>query len=118
MDDFEISRLNELYNLSVLDTGKEARFDRFTNLIADIFNVPIVLISLVDANRQWFKSCVGLEVHETSRSISFCAHALFEAEILVISDATQDERFTSNPLVTHEPKIRFYAGAVLHGPTG
>ncbi len=115
---FETPRLKELYDLNILDTGKEERFDRFVKLIADIFSVPITLISLVDTNRQWFKSCLGLTVNETSRQVSFCAHALMEKELLVIPDATKDKRFADNPLVVGDPHIAFYAGAVLRGPTG
>jgi len=116
--DFESSRLEELYALNILDSGKEERFDRFTKLVSEIFQVPIAVVSLVDSNRQWFKSCVGLPVDNTSREVSFCGHALFEKEILIVNNASQDKRFAENPLVIGDPNIRFYAGAVLHGPTG
>ncbi len=116
--DFEVSRLHELYELNILDTGKEERFDRFTNLISDVFEVPIVLIGLVDSHREWFKSCVGLSTKEISRDISFSSHTLNEIEILVIKNARKDPRFKENPLVLDKPKLSFYAGAVLRTPTG
>lgn len=112
----ELARLEELHLLGLLDTGNEARFDRFTTLAADLFDVPIVLFSLIDTNRQWFKSACGLTLSETHRDVSFCAHAILEPQILVIPDARQDMRFATNPLVTGAPHIRFYAGAVLRGP--
>jgi len=114
----EIERIEELRLLGLLDTGNEERFDRYTQLVADLFEVPIALISLVDVNRQWFKSACGLDVTETSRDVAFCAHAILESEILVVPDAIKDKRFAENPLVTNEPHVRFYAGAVLRGPTG
>lgn len=115
---YEAARLKELYNLNILDTAKEERFDRYTRIVADVFKVPIALVSLIDINRQWFKSCIGLPDSETDRGVSFCAHAIHVKDILVIPDAKKDERFRENPLVIGEPGIRFYAGAVLHGPTG
>lgn len=109
----EAQRLERLHALELLDTPAEERFDRLTRLARYIFKVPIALVSLVDANRQWFKSRQGLEVCETERSISFCGHAILTDEILVISDATRDARFADNPLVTGEPHIRFYAGVPI-----
>lgn len=114
---FEIPRLKELYSLEILDSGKEERFDRYIRLICDIFNVPIALISLVDANREWFKSCIGLTLNECPREIAFCAHALFEQDILVIPNAHLDPRFSKSPVVIGEPHVCFYAGALLRGPT-
>ncbi|MGQ3887529.1 sensor domain-containing phosphodiesterase [Legionella sp. CNM-1927-20] len=116
--DKEVLRLKELYNLQILDTEKELRFDQYTKLVADIFNIPIVIVSLIDVNRQWFKACLGLEVSEMPRSVSFCTYTIEEREILVIPNALKDKRFNTNPLVLNEPFIRFYAGAVLRGPTG
>jgi len=109
----EATRLDTLRSLKILDTSPEERFDRLTRLAKRLFGVPIALISLVDANRQWFKSCDGLNASETPRDISFCGHAILGDDILVISDALLDERFHDNPLVTGDPKIRFYAGCPL-----
>lgn len=109
----EESRLNNLRSLSVLDTPPEERFDRLTRLAKKLFDVPIALVSLIDENRQWFKSCVGLDTNETSRDISFCGHAILGDETFIIPDATKDDRFADNPLVLNEPKIRFYAGCPL-----
>jgi len=111
--DNESSRLDTLHALNILDTSHEERFDRLTRLAKRVLGVPIALVSLVDTNRQWFKSKQGLEATETPRDISFCGHAILGDEILVIEDATRDERFHDNPLVTGEPGIRFYAGYPL-----
>ncbi|MCL9683604.1 sensor domain-containing phosphodiesterase [Legionella maioricensis] len=116
--DFEVARLQELYELNILDTGQEERFDRFTDLISDVFDMPIVLIGLVDSHREWFKSYKGLSVNEMPRNISFGAHTLYEEEILVIKNAKKDRRFDGNRLVLNKPGISFYAGAVLRSPTG
>ena len=109
----EEARLKALRSLNVLDTPSEDRFDRLTRLAKRMFDVPIALVSLVDENRQWFKSCIGLNVSETPRDISFCGHAILGNEIFIIPDATEDERFSDNPLVLNEPYIRFYAGCPL-----
>ncbi|EEW09974.1 GGDEF domain-containing protein [Vibrio mimicus] len=109
----ETERLAHLHKLGVLDTAAEERFDRITRLAKRLFNVPIALVSLVDENRQWFKSCFGLSVSETSRDISFCGHAILGRKVFIIEDASQDPRFADNPLVTGEPHIRFYAGVPL-----
>lgn len=109
----EENRLRTLRSLNILDTPTEERFDRLTRLAKRVFGVPITLVSLVDENRQWFKSCVGLTVSETSRDISFCGHAILGNETFIIADATKDDRFADNPLVLHEPNIRFYAGCPL-----
>ena len=111
-------RLRALQALNVLDTEPEERFDRLTRLAKRLFDVPIALVSLVDENRQWFKSKVGLEACETSRDISFCGHAILGDEIFVVTDASADSRFCDNPLVTHDPGIRFYAGVPLTAPCG
>jgi signal transduction histidine kinase len=109
----EETRLSVLHEYAVLDTPPEAEFDRLTRLAARLFQVPIVLLTLVDVNRQWFKSCYGLQLTETSRDSSFCAHAILSDDPLLIPDTHHDARFSDNPLVTGEPGIRFYAGAPL-----
>ncbi|MFT6429240.1 MAG: PAS domain S-box-containing protein [Halopseudomonas sp.] len=114
----ETERLAALHALKVLDTPAEARFDRITRVVQRYFDVPIALVSLVDEGRQWFKSCVGLDVAETSREISFCGHAILNQDIMIVPDASEDPRFADNPLVTGNPNIRFYAGAPLRAPSG
>jgi GAF domain-containing protein len=114
----EALRLAAVRALNLLDTPPEERFDRITRTAQRLFDVPVALLTLVDANRQWFKSCQGLSVRETDRDVSFCAHAILTDEPLVISDALLDPRFADNPLVTGEPFIRFYAGQPLHGTGG
>jgi two-component system cell cycle sensor histidine kinase/response regulator CckA len=114
----EKKRLKVLWQYDVLDTVPEAMFDDLTELAAGICEAPIALISLVDEKRQWFKSKFGTTVNETSRDVSFCAHAIKQTDLFIISDAAKDERFANNPLVTSDPKIRFYAGAPLITPDG
>jgi diguanylate cyclase (GGDEF)-like protein len=114
----ESMRLRALRALNILDTPAEERFDRLTRIAQRLFNVPISLVSLVDGHRQWFKSKQGLDAQETPRNISFCGHALLGDGIFMIPDATQDERFHDNPLVTGGPEIRFYAGCPLHSLDG
>ncbi len=110
----EKQRLEELYSLNILDTAKEEAFDRITRIASKAFNVPICIISLIDKERQWFKSCVGIqELTETSREVAFCHYVVQNEESIIIRDATKDERFQNNPLVTGELGIRFYAGAPL-----
>ncbi|MBU2098465.1 MAG: EAL domain-containing protein [Gammaproteobacteria bacterium] len=117
-NDDEEHRLQVLHSLNILDTPADERFDRITRLAARLFEVPISLFSLVDTNRQWFKSAVGLEARETSRDVSFCNHAIREESVMVIPDAQTDPRFRNNALVTGEPHIRFYAGCPVHADTG
>lgn len=114
----EQERLQTLRSLSILDTPAEERFDRLTRMAKRLFGVPIALVSLVDENRQWFKSCVGLSASETPRDISFCGHAILGDDLFIIPNATADERFADNPLVVDAPHIRFYAGCPLKGPDG
>lgn len=114
----ETLRLSALEAAQLLDTPPEERFDRITRLAARTFDVPICLVSLIDKDRQWFKSCYGLGVRETARDISFCGHAILGADTFVVENALQDERFADNPLVTGEPDIRFYAGAPLEDRNG
>ncbi|MBT8215245.1 MAG: GAF domain-containing protein [Acidimicrobiia bacterium] len=115
----EADRLAELQSYQVLDTPAEQFFDDITFLASKIFSTPIALISLVDADRQWFKSAVGLDVPETHRDLAFCAHAIWDpTDVMVVQDATYDPRFSNNPLVTALPSIRFYAGAPLQTSGG
>ena len=109
----EHQRLEELRQYDVLDTAAEADIDDLTFLAAHICHAPIALVSLVDATRQWFKSKVGIDVTETSRTIAFCAHAILGKDVFTVPDALADDRFADNPLVTGEPRVRFYAGAPL-----
>lgn len=106
-------RLEALRSLQVLDTSQDPRFERLVQLATQIMGTPIALVSLVDADRQWFKAKVGLEANETSREIAFCAHAILSDAPLVVEDASSDDRFAENPLVLGDPGIRFYAGAPL-----
>ena len=113
----EEQRLASLHGLSILDTPPEERFDRITRLAASIFNTPMASITLVDRDRQWFKSSYGLDAVESSRETSFCSHAVAAQDVLVVSDTFQDPRFSDNPLVTGSPRIRFYAGCpIFVGP--
>lgn len=103
-------RLQQLKNLNILDTPIEERFERITRMVCRSLGVPISAISLIDNDRQWFKSVQGLNVNETPRNISFCGHAIMEDTPFIISNALEDERFHDNPLVSEAPSIRFYAG--------
>ncbi len=115
----ETNRLAALHRLRVLDTDREPVFERLTALASRLFSMPIVLISLVDKDRQWFKSSCGLgNATETSRDIAFCAHAILSEDVLLVPDARLDPRFADNPLVTGPPGVRFYAGAPLETPEG
>jgi PAS domain S-box-containing protein len=116
--DDDAHRLQVLFSLNILDTPAEERFDRITRLASRLFNVPIALVTLVDAKRQWFKSRHGFEPTETERSVSFCSHAIGQDGVMVVEDALRDPRFVDNPLVTGRPGIRFYAGAPLAAPDG
>ena len=114
----EPARLQALKTLELLDTPPEERFDRVTRLARRLFGVPIALVSIVDGERQWFKSRQGIEATETPREISFCGHAILQEGTFVVSDASADVRFFDNPLVTDDPNIRFYAGHPLSTPDG
>jgi ribonuclease BN (tRNA processing enzyme)/DNA-binding response OmpR family regulator len=114
----EEQRLVALRALGVLDTPGEERFDRLTRLAAALFEVPVALVTLVDRDRQWFKSRHGLDMLETPRDMSFCAHALFSDDVMVVSDTRLDDRFADSPLVAGEPRIRFYAGYPVTDPGG
>jgi diguanylate cyclase (GGDEF)-like protein len=114
----EDERIQTLHSLNILDTASEERFNRLTRLAKQLFQVPIAVVSLVDTNRQWFKSCLGLDATETSRDVSFCGHTILGSDIFLISDTLKDKRFADNPLVTGPPHIRFYAGAPLSALDG
>lgn len=106
-------RVDALKRHELLDTEPDPAFDAVTEAARTAFDVPIALVSLVDETRQWFKSCIGLEVRETARDISFCTHAIGQSDVYVVPDAAADPIFVDNPLVTGAPHIRFYAGAPL-----
>ncbi len=114
----EARRLAALHRLNILDTPFEERFDRITRTAQRLFKVPFALISLIDAERQWFKSCQGLSATETPRDISFCGHAILDQDVFLVPNALNDPRFADNPLVTGGPQIRFYAGQPLCAADG
>ena len=114
----EEARLASLRSLKILDTPIEERFERIARMARRSFRVPIAAISLIDADRQWFKAVDGLAANETSREVAFCSHAILSDDPLVVGDARQDPRFADNPLVQGDPNIRFYAGCPVHGPDG
>jgi anti-sigma regulatory factor (Ser/Thr protein kinase) len=114
----ETERLTALRRYRILDTKPEQAFDDLTLLASQICDVPFAFITLIDADRQWFKSRVGISIAETSRSISFCSHAIRQPGLYVVDDAAQHEKFRDNPMVIGEPCFRFYAGAPLITPDG
>ena len=114
----EASRIAALRDLDILDTPPEDRFDRYTDITARAFGMPVALISLIDESRQWFKSAVGIDMNETPRDVSFCAHAILGDDVFEVHNARVDPRFRNNPLVIGPPYIRFYAGAPLKMSNG
>jgi len=118
LPDNELARLDALHQYQILDTPPEKAFDDLTFLAAQVCQTPIALISLVDGSRQWFKSKLGLTITETERDVAFCAYAIQQQRMLVVKNALADKRFATNPLVTKDPNIRFYAGVPLVTPEG
>jgi GAF domain-containing protein len=114
----EPQRLQALHALGLLDTPPDERFERIVRVARELLDMPMVLVSLVDAQRQWFKARCGLQLEETPRRVSFCAHAILTPDALVVPDTHADPRFADNPLVTGEPQVRFYAGQPLRAPDG
>jgi anti-sigma regulatory factor (Ser/Thr protein kinase) len=114
----ESARLSDLRTYKILDTEPEKSFDDLTLLASYNCQTPIALITLIDADRQWFKSRVGISITQTPREIAFCARAIEQSDLFIVPDATKDERFKSNPFVVSEPKIRFYAGAPFRSSSG
>ena len=109
----EGQRIAELHRLEILDTDPEDRFDRLTRMAAQAFGTPISLVSLMDNDRQWFKSCFGVAMDETPRELAFCAHTILEDDLLIVPDLLADHRFADHPFVTGGPRVRFYAGAPI-----
>jgi diguanylate cyclase (GGDEF)-like protein len=113
LPDNESERLRYLREMGILDTPLEERFERITRMVCRTLGVPMAAVSLVDADRQWFKSAQGLQASETSREVAFCAHAILDDQPFIVPDTHRDGRFSDNPLVTDNPQIRFYAGIPL-----
>ncbi len=111
-------RLASLGELELLDSPREVEYDQLVELAAEVCGTPMSAFTLVDRDRQWFKATLGLDVSETGRDVAFCAHAIQQDDLFVVEDASRDERFRNNALVTGEPHIRFYAGMPLAGPAG
>lgn len=109
----ETARVAKLHTFGILDTEPEPAFTRVTELVQDLFRVPVAVVSLVDADRQWFKAASGMPTLETPRYMAFCAHAIMSDAVMVVQDASEDRRFSTNLLVLDWPGIRFYAGAPL-----
>ncbi len=114
----EAERLATLRALGILDTDAEPEFDELVMLAATLCGTPIGLVSLVDADRQWFKAAIGLPRGESRRSLAFCAHAILQESVFTVEDATADHRFADNPMVLNQPNIRFYAGMPISTSSG
>jgi signal transduction histidine kinase len=114
----ERQRLRSLHSYKILDSRREAAYDDLTRIAAQICGTPMASVTLVDETRQWFKSTIGIDVSETSREVSFCAHAILQDGLFIVPDTHEDLRFVDNALVTGDPHLRFYAGAVLHSLDG
>ncbi len=111
--DNEAERMQAVRSLNILDTPEEERFDAITRKAINYFHVPVSTISIIDSEREWFKSCQGVTERQGERTISFCGHAMLSQFITIVEDTLQDDRFKDNPQVTGEPFIRFYAGMAL-----
>lgn len=114
----ELARLKELNTYCILDTPSESDFDEITQLLANILQAPIATITLIDKDREWFKSAVGLHELENDRKFAFCAHTIFANQVFIVPDASIDPVFSTNPMVIGEPYVRFYAGVPLISPSG
>ncbi len=114
--DNEPERISSLRRMLLMATPDEEIFDRIVRMAKRVFNVPVALITLIDTNRQWFKSCIGLAERQTSRDVSFCGHAIMSDDLFIVPDATKDARFSDNPLVVGEPHVIFYAGRLTCSP--
>jgi len=110
----ENKRMEALHKIAILNTQPEERFDVLTREAVDKLKVPIAMVSILDSDREWFKSCVGLDTKEGDRDISFCGHALLSTNIFIVEDTLKDARFVDNPMVVGSPFIRFYAGIALY----
>ncbi len=113
----EDKRIEAVHKMAILDTKPEERFDRLTKEAVEKLHVPISTITILDSDREWFKSCQGLDEREGRREISFCGHALLASSLFIVEDTLQDPRFADNPMVTGKPGIRFYAGIALFDHT-
>jgi len=109
----EKERLLAVLELGILDTASEERFDKITREAVKYFNVPMSMISIIDKEREWYKSCVGVRSRESPRAVSFCGHALLAKDVFIVEDTHKDPRFKDNPSVTGPPFVRFYAGIAL-----
>lgn len=114
----EVLRISDLYELDILDTPAEQDYDDLVELASMICGCPMSLISLIDNDRQWFKSKKGVDDSQTSRDISFCSHAIKQEDVFIVENTLNDDRFKNNPFVTGEVQVRFYAGAPIYSPQG
>lgn len=114
----EEKRLAALIRLNILDTPREEAYDRITRFACEEFQVAVSLLTLIDCDRQWFKSTAGISIQETTRAISLCAHTILQEGLFVVSNALQDSRFADHPMVVGETHFRFYAGYPIHDPGG